>query len=81
MPDEVAARAHELARTLADGFKLAGTLAIELFVTPDGRVLVNELAPRHNSGHYTIEACWTSSTRTSAASPARRCQPKLLSRR
>ena len=58
VPDEVAARAHELARTLADGFKLAGTLAIELFVTRDGRVLVNELAPRpHNSGHYTIEAC------------------------
>ena len=46
VPDEVAARAHELARTLADGFKLAGTLAIELFVTRDGRVLVNELAPR-----------------------------------
>lgn len=55
---EVEARAHELARTLAGGFKLAGTLAIELFVTKDGRVVVNELAPRpHNSGHYTIEAC------------------------
>lgn len=58
VPDDVAAKAHELARTLADGFGLAGTLAIELFVTKDGRVLVNELAPRpHNSGHYTIEAC------------------------
>lgn len=58
VPHEVAARAHELALTLAGGFRLAGTLAIELFVTHDGRVLVNELAPRpHNSGHYTIEAC------------------------
>lgn len=58
VPSEVAAKAHELARTLAGGFRLAGTLAIELFVTKDGRVLVNELAPRpHNSGHYTIEAC------------------------
>ncbi|MEE1297075.1 MAG: 5-(carboxyamino)imidazole ribonucleotide synthase [Bifidobacterium sp.] len=56
--DEMAARARELALTLARGFKLAGTLAIELFVTRDGRVIVNELAPRpHNSGHYTIEAC------------------------
>ena len=54
----LAASARELAIRLAQGFKLAGTLAIELFVTKDGRVLVNELAPRpHNSGHYTIEAC------------------------
>ena len=58
VPQTVADRAHELAMTLAAGFRLAGTLAIELFVTTDGRVIVNELAPRpHNSGHYTIEAC------------------------
>lgn len=58
VPQEVADKAHELAKTLAAGFKLAGTLAIELFVTAAGGVLVNELAPRpHNSGHYTIEAC------------------------
>lgn len=56
--DEVACKAHELALRLAEGFTLAGILAIELFVTKDGRVVVNELAPRpHNSGHYTIEAC------------------------
>ncbi len=56
--DEVAKDARELALRLAEGFKLAGILAIELFVTEDGRVIVNELAPRpHNSGHYTIEAC------------------------
>ena len=58
VPQAVAGRAHELAMTLAAGFRLAGTLAIELFVTAEGRVIVNELAPRpHNSGHYTIEAC------------------------
>lgn len=58
VPEAVAEEARELALTLAEGFRLAGTLAIELFVTRDGRVLVNELAPRpHNSGHYTIEAC------------------------
>lgn len=58
VPEAMAEEARELALTLAEGFRLAGTLAIELFVTRDGRVLVNELAPRpHNSGHYTIEAC------------------------
>jgi 5-(carboxyamino)imidazole ribonucleotide synthase len=56
--DETAKIATDLALRLAEGFKLAGTLAIELFVLRDGSVLVNELAPRpHNSGHYTIEAC------------------------
>ena len=56
--EHVAKQAHELAVRLAQGFELAGTLAIELFVTKDDRVIVNELAPRpHNSGHYTIEAC------------------------
>lgn len=56
--DETSRVATDLALRLADGFKLAGTLAIELFVLRDGSVLVNELAPRpHNSGHYTIEAC------------------------
>lgn len=56
--DDVAKAARELALRLAQGFKLAGILAIELFVTENGEVIVNELAPRpHNSGHYTIEAC------------------------
>ncbi|MFR7777899.1 MAG: 5-(carboxyamino)imidazole ribonucleotide synthase [Bifidobacterium angulatum] len=56
--ETVARKAHELALRLAKGFELAGTLAIELFVTKDDDVIVNELAPRpHNSGHYTIEAC------------------------
>ena len=52
--ETVARKAHELALRLAKGFELAGTLAIELFVTKDDDVIVNELAPRpHNSGHYT----------------------------
>lgn len=80
--DEVATRAHELAKTLAEGFKLAGTLAIELFVTADGEVIVNELAPRpHNSGHYTIEACsidqYDAHIRGIAGWPL--AQPQLLS--
>ena len=82
VPASVEARAHELARTLAGGFELAGTLAIELFVTKDDRVIVNELAPRpHNSGHYTIEACsidqFDAHIRGIAGWPIP--QPKLLS--
>lgn len=43
---------------IANAFQLVGTLGIEYFVTAEGEVFVNELAPRpHNSGHYSIEAC------------------------
>jgi 5-(carboxyamino)imidazole ribonucleotide synthase len=46
---------------LARGLDLVGLVALELFVTKDGRVLANEFAPRpHNSGHWTIDACATS---------------------
>lgn len=46
---------------ILDGLKDFGIFCIELFLTRDGRVYVNEIAPRpHNSGHYTIEACVTS---------------------
>ena len=42
-------------------FDGVGTFCVEMFVTKEGKVLVNEVAPRvHNSGHYTIEACSTS---------------------
>ncbi len=58
---DVAERADGLARGLAEGLDLIGLLAVEMFVTKDGDVLVNELAPRpHNSGHWTIDACVTS---------------------
>ncbi|WP_404330802.1 5-(carboxyamino)imidazole ribonucleotide synthase [Mesobacillus maritimus] len=58
---EVEARAIQEAQKLANSFHLVGTLAVEMFVTRDGKIYINELAPRpHNSGHYTIEACETS---------------------
>lgn len=54
----VAARAKEIAETLAAALDLTGVLAVEMFVTDDDRVLVNEIAPRpHNSGHWTLDAC------------------------
>lgn len=50
-----------VARKCIEAFSAYGMLCVELFVTRDGHVLVNELAPRpHNSGHYTIEGCYTS---------------------
>ncbi|HXE08895.1 MAG TPA: 5-(carboxyamino)imidazole ribonucleotide synthase [Acidobacteriaceae bacterium] len=61
LPDGLAKEAAELASTIADTFSLEGILAVELFVTKDGRVLVNELAPRpHNSYHASERACVTS---------------------
>jgi 5-(carboxyamino)imidazole ribonucleotide synthase len=57
----LAAEAEHLARHIADKLDVVGLLTVEMFVTKDGRVLVNELAPRpHNSGHWTIDACDTS---------------------
>ncbi|MCG3152827.1 MAG: N5-carboxyaminoimidazole ribonucleotide synthase [bacterium] len=53
--------ARQLARQIASALELVGVLCVEMFLTPDGGLLVNELAPRpHNSGHLTIEACQTS---------------------
>ncbi len=58
---EQAAAARALAVSLAQEIELVGIVVVELFVMPDGRLLVNELAPRpHNSGHWSIEACRTS---------------------
>jgi 5-(carboxyamino)imidazole ribonucleotide synthase len=55
---ELAAEAIALAQRIAAALDLVGLLAVEMFVTRDGRLLVNELAPRpHNSGHWTIDAC------------------------
>ncbi|CEH28143.1 phosphoribosylaminoimidazole carboxylase [Aneurinibacillus migulanus] len=57
----IAERAEELAGTIAEKLQVVGLIAVEMFVTEDGHVLVNELAPRpHNSGHYTMNACVTS---------------------
>ncbi|MBF0355648.1 MAG: 5-(carboxyamino)imidazole ribonucleotide synthase [Alphaproteobacteria bacterium] len=55
--DQAVAIAHRAAEAL----DLVGVLAVEMFLTRDGRLLVNEMAPRpHNSGHWTIDACLTS---------------------
>ncbi|GGH34120.1 N5-carboxyaminoimidazole ribonucleotide synthase [Dyadobacter endophyticus] len=58
---EVNAKAQQIARKTAEAFQIVGLLAVELFLTPDGQVLINEVAPRpHNSGHHTIRANATS---------------------
>jgi 5-(carboxyamino)imidazole ribonucleotide synthase len=50
--------AKAMAKKIAEALDYVGVLAVELFVTRDGSLLVNEIAPRvHNSGHWTIEAC------------------------
>jgi 5-(carboxyamino)imidazole ribonucleotide synthase len=58
---ETAMRAEAIARHIAEKLDVVGVLAVEMFVTQAGEILVNELAPRpHNSGHWTIDACVTS---------------------
>jgi 5-(carboxyamino)imidazole ribonucleotide synthase len=58
---EIAHRANGIARTIIEKLNMVGLLAVEMFVTTSGEVLVNEIAPRpHNSGHQTIEANVTS---------------------
>lgn len=57
----LAKQAEELAAGILNKLDVVGLLTVEMFVTKDGRILVNELAPRtHNSGHLTIDACLTS---------------------
>ncbi|EEG77403.1 5-(carboxyamino)imidazole ribonucleotide synthase [Dethiobacter alkaliphilus] len=59
--DAVAARARAVAEDVMSLFGSVGVFCVEMFVTKEGEVLVNEVAPRpHNSGHYTIESCITS---------------------
>ncbi|MGL5825625.1 MAG: 5-(carboxyamino)imidazole ribonucleotide synthase [Nocardioides sp.] len=58
---ELAGRAQQIAMTLAGELDVVGILAVELFETTDGRVLVNELAMRpHNTGHWTQDGAMTS---------------------
>ena len=59
-PDQ-AQQAEAIARRIAEALDLVGLIAAEMFLTDDGRLLVNELAPRpHNSGHWTLDAAATS---------------------
>jgi 5-(carboxyamino)imidazole ribonucleotide synthase len=61
IPGETTMRAEAIARHVAEKLDVVGVLAVEMFVTESGTVLVNEIAPRpHNSGHWTIDACFTS---------------------
>jgi 5-(carboxyamino)imidazole ribonucleotide synthase len=61
VPPAVAREAAAIAHATLEALDVVGVLCVEMFLTRDGRVLVNELAPRtHNSGHLTIEAAATS---------------------
>lgn len=56
--DQVRRDALHLARRVVEGLGVVGVLCVEMFVTKDGTVLVNEIAPRpHNSGHFSLDAC------------------------
>ncbi len=58
---EIAAQAEALAKSVIAQFSICGLLAVELFLTTQGDLLINEVAPRpHNSGHQTIESAYTS---------------------
>lgn len=58
---EVKSDAEAIVRTLLNSLEAVGVFGIELFLTTDNKLLVNEIAPRtHNSGHFTIDACETS---------------------
>ena len=59
--EKVAQKATEIALKVSQAFDHVGLLAVEMFQTEDDEILVNEVAPRpHNSGHYSIEASYTS---------------------
>ena len=59
--EKVALKARNLALEVSESFKHVGLLAVEMFQTDNDEILINEVAPRpHNSGHYSIEASYTS---------------------
>ena len=61
VPAAIADQAVEIAREVVEELELVGVLCVEFFVCRDGRLLINELAPRpHNSGHFTFDANLTS---------------------
>ena len=58
--ESISAKARQLAEKVSDAFEHVGLLAVEMFLTQDDELVVNEVAPRpHNSGHYSIEASYT----------------------
>jgi 5-(carboxyamino)imidazole ribonucleotide synthase len=61
LPPETQQQIEEIATTILNDLEAVGIFGIELFLTTDGQILVNEIAPRtHNSGHLTLDACATS---------------------
>lgn len=61
IPESLASKARAAAQRIADQLDFVGVMAVEFFVTQQGDLLINEMAPRtHNSGHYTLDACITS---------------------
>jgi 5-(carboxyamino)imidazole ribonucleotide synthase len=61
VPPGVATEAMEMTRQVLEALDVVGVLCVEFFLTKEGKLLLNEIAPRpHNSGHLTIEACLTS---------------------
>uniref|UniRef100_J3KXD2 phosphoribosylaminoimidazole carboxylase n=2 Tax=Oryza brachyantha TaxID=4533 RepID=J3KXD2_ORYBR len=61
VPDKIKKLATNVAEKAIKSLEGAGVFAVELFLTQDDQVLLNEVAPRpHNSGHHTIESCYTS---------------------
>ncbi|MDQ1002930.1 5-(carboxyamino)imidazole ribonucleotide synthase [Neobacillus niacini] len=59
--NEQTIQAETIALKIAESLQVVGLIAIEMFLTNDGKIIVNELAPRpHNSGHYSMDACITS---------------------
>lgn len=78
---------NAIAKTLLNSLQAVGVFGIELFLTPGGKVLVNEVSPRtHNSGHFTLDACQTSQfeqqlravTNLSLGSPALNCAGAVM---
>ena len=58
VPADIAERAQAAARAVLDALDYVGVIGVEFFVTGDGELLANEIAPRvHNSGHWTEAAC------------------------
>src|SRR5690606_6831359 len=56
LPHDIQQKAESLAVKIAEDLQIVGLLAVEMFLTKDGEILINELAPRpHNSGHQSIE--------------------------
>ena len=61
IPSGIAERATQITLLIAEKLAYCGVMAVEFFISKDGNLLVNEIAPRpHNSGHYTLDACRTS---------------------